>query len=149
MSKHMDMLLKARDDQVSSDVRRLKALKLRAWGVHCVVMLAGSRPYGRPQGLVQAFSFSHFSSVLVRGFNHIWTSLQETVPACLKLSDWMAVLVESLDFIWLYRAIRKWYHCVGAFGVGWCEARWWDLVLWVEAELYKQAALALSLSRSF
>lgn len=38
-------------------------------GVHCVVMLAGSRPYGRPQGLVQAFSFSHFSSVLVKGFN--------------------------------------------------------------------------------
>lgn len=87
MSKHMDMLLKARDDQVSSDVRRLKVLKLRAWGVHCVVMLAGSRPYGRPQGLVQAFPLSHFSSVLVRGFNHIGTSLQETVSACLELSD--------------------------------------------------------------
>lgn len=72
----MDALLKSKDDKVSRDASSWEVLILRRvcgifglWskGI-ATVMLAGSRPYGRPQGLVQAFPPSHFSSLLIRGF---------------------------------------------------------------------------------
>lgn len=54
--------------------RRLEVSMQQLWS-ECMatVMLAGSRPYGRPEGLVQAFPPSHFSSLLLRGFTDAWT----------------------------------------------------------------------------
>ncbi len=81
MSKHMDTLLKSKDDKVSRALMQQAGCRL--WS-ECVatVMLAGSRPYGRPQGLVQAFPPSHFSSLLLRGFTEAPTRCSTNLSGC-------------------------------------------------------------------
>ncbi len=113
MSKHMDTLLKARDDKVSRDESRLEVLMQRG-GCRLWEWVYGYSNASWQRTLWQASGispgFPSLSLLLSAGQGIYWrlnqmltcrAATQSTVSACRERLDQIALLVKSLDFIWL------------------------------------------------